>query len=96
MCPRCEHLQVLAAAFGDDLDVAIGQIAHPSGEREIFGLVVGGEAEPNALHPAADDEVESRAVFLLWSSHTDSTFRMLCKKEEAGLFANPAFNNVGL
>jgi hypothetical protein len=41
MCPRCEHLQILAAAFGDDFDVAIGKVPHPSGKCEIFGLIVG-------------------------------------------------------
>ena len=41
MCPRCKHLQVLTATFGDDFDVSVGQIAHISGKCKLLGLIVG-------------------------------------------------------
>src|SRR5262249_20118979 len=51
-----EGLHLVGLALHADLDAAVGAVADGAGDREAAGQVLGGEAEPHALHAAGVDD----------------------------------------
>src|SRR5260221_14198611 len=47
------------AAFGEDLDIAVGPVSNPAGETHLLGSTLNEVAEADSLDVAVDDRMEA-------------------------------------
>jgi hypothetical protein len=58
MLARCDELlQLFVRTFGNDLDSAVGTVAHPTAQRQLASTVAHKETETDPLHYSTDNEV---------------------------------------
>src|SRR5262249_10659243 len=73
--PREQGLHRIGRTLDLHLDGAVGPVAHPTGDAEPAGLLLGRAAEPDALHAAAYDEMRADVRRLCHRASGSRSFR---------------------